>query len=130
MTERLASQDDRMDWLDMQSISHALLRDTHEASFRERLQRLQRQLARHTQRNPDGTLFALIYLSATELRMYSATHAMLVSVMCMLAARDVLNWPTAEQSLVGLAALTMNYSMTDMQDKLAQQMAPPTPAQQ
>ncbi len=130
LTERQAAQDDRMDWLDMQAICNALLRDTHETSFRDRLERLQRQLVRHTQRNPDGTLFALIYLSSTELRMYSATHAMLVSVMCMLAAKDVLNWPEAEQSLVGLAALTMNYSMTDMQDKLAQQLEPPTQAQQ
>lgn len=130
LTERQAAQDDRMDWLDLQAICNALLRDTHETSFRNRLERLQRQLVRHTQRNPDGTLFALIYLSSTELRMYSATHAMLVSVMCMLAAKDVLNWPEAEQSLVGLAALTMNYSMTDMQDKLAQQLEPPTQAQQ
>lgn len=130
LTERQAAQDDRMDWLDLQAICNALLRDTHETSFRDRLERLQRQLVRHTQRNPDGTLFALIYLSSTELRMYSATHAMLVSVMCMLAAKDVLNWPEAEQSLVGLAALTMNYSMTDMQDKLAQQLEPPTQAQQ
>jgi len=90
LTERQAAQDDRMDWLDLQAICNALLRDTHEASFRDRLERLQRQLVRHTQRNPDGTLFALIYLSSTELRMYSATHAMLVSVMCMLAAKDVL----------------------------------------
>ncbi len=130
LTERQAAQDDRMDWLDLQAICNALLRDTHEASFRDRLERLQRQLVRHTQRNPDGTLFALIYLSSTELRMYSATHAMLVSVMCMLAAKDVLNWPEQEQSLVGMAALTMNYSMTDMQDKLAQQLEPPNQAQQ
>lgn len=130
LTERQAAQDDRMDWLDLQAICNALLRDTHETSFRDRLERLQRQLMRHTQRNPDGTLFALIYLSSTELRMYSATHAMLVSVMCMLAAKDVLNWSAQEQSMVGMAALTMNYSMTDMQDKLAQQLEPPTQAQQ
>jgi HD-GYP domain-containing protein (c-di-GMP phosphodiesterase class II) len=130
LTERQAEQDDRMDWLDLQSIANALLRDTQAESFRERLERLHRQLLRHIQRNPDGTLFALIYLSATELRMYSATHAMLVSVMCMLAAKDVLNWPVLEQNQVGLAALTMNYGMTDLQDKLALQMDPPTPAQQ
>lgn len=130
LTERQAAQDDRMDWLDLQSIANSLLRDTHAESFRDRLERLHRQLVRHMQRNADGTLFALIYLSATELRMYSATHAMLVSVMCMLAAKDVLNWPVAEQHQVGLAALTMNYGMTDLQDKLAMQLEPPTPAQQ
>ncbi|WP_296510138.1 hypothetical protein [Rhodoferax sp.] len=129
LTERQAEQDDRMDWLDLQSISNALLRDTHPASFRDRLDRLLRQLRRHSQRNPDGTLFALIYLSATELQMYSATHAMLVSVMCTLAAKEVLNWPEADQQLVGAAALTMNYSMTDLQDRLATQVEPPSSAQ-
>ncbi len=129
LTERQAVQDDRMDWLDLQAISNALLRDSQPASFRERLDRLQRQLLRHTQRNPNGTLFALIYLSSSELRMYSATHAMLVSVMCTLAARDVLNWPESDQSIVSLAALTMNYSMTDLQDKLAQQLEPLSRAQ-
>jgi HD-GYP domain-containing protein (c-di-GMP phosphodiesterase class II) len=130
LLERQAEQDDGMDWLDLQAISNALLRDNHPPSFRNRLDRLHRQLVRHIQRNPDGTLFALIYLSATELRMYSATHAMLVSVMCTLAAKEVLNWPEQDQSLVGLAALTMNFCMTETQDKLAQQLEPPSQAQQ
>lgn len=126
---RQASQDDRMDWLDLQAIANTLLRDTQPASFQERLERLQRQLMRHIQRNPDGALFALIYLSASELRMYSATHAMLVSVMCMLAAKEVLAWPEAEQQLIGKAALTMNIGMTELQDKLALQLEPPATSQ-
>lgn len=127
---RQASQDDRLNWLDLQAVANTLLRDTHPASFQERLERLQRQLMRHIQRNPDGALFALIYLSASELRMYSATHAMLVSVMCMLAAKEVLGWPESEQHLIGNAALTMNIGMTDLQDKLALQLDPPASFQQ
>lgn len=129
LTERPTEQDERMDWLDMQAITNALLRVADPVSFRDRLDRLHQQLVQHAQRNPDGTLFALIYLSAAEVRMYSATHAMLVSVMCMLAAKDVLGWTPQEQKQVGLAALTMNYGMTDLQDKLAQQIDPPTLAQ-
>lgn len=129
LIERQAAQDDRMDWLDLQAISNALLRDTQPASFRSRLDRLLRQLQRHSRRNPDGTLFALIYLSAAELRMYSATHAMLVSVMCMMAAKEVLNWSNEDQQLVGAAALTMNVSMTVLQDRLTTQVEPPSMAQ-
>src|SRR3990167_5859094 len=87
-------EDDIADWLDLQVQANATLRDTNPETFPARLGKLQRQLTRQLHGNPDGTLFALIHLSATEVRLYSATHAMLVSVMCSLAAREVLKWPT------------------------------------
>ena len=117
------------DWLDLQSQAHSLLRDGSRATFLSRLERLYARLARHAEHNPDGTLFALIHLSSSELNQYSATHAMLVCVMCTLAARDVLKWPTPEVELVGKVALTMNMSMTELQDQLAVQHQPPSPAQ-
>ena len=112
---------DKPDWLDLQEQCNTLLHDQHPSQFPERLDRLQSQLDRHARRNPDGTLFALIQLSATELRQYSATHAMLVSVMCGLAAREVLNWPQDTQNTLCKAALTMNLAMTGLQDRLASQ---------
>jgi HD-GYP domain-containing protein (c-di-GMP phosphodiesterase class II) len=54
---------------------------------------------------------------------------MLVSVMCNLAARDVLKWPEALQITLSKAALTMNISMTDLQDRLVRQREPPNPDQ-
>ena len=117
------------DWLDLQVQGNILLRDSQSTYFLERLDRLYRQLDVHSHRNPDGTLFALIHLSTTETRMYSATHAMLVSVMCGLAAREVLNWPADVESMVCKAALTMNLGMTELQDRLASQTEPVTPAQ-
>jgi HD-GYP domain-containing protein (c-di-GMP phosphodiesterase class II) len=128
-TERESAMDDRLDWLDLQTIANALLRDTQAHTFQRRLQRLQRQLVRHVQNNPDGTLFALIYLSSTDARMYSATHALLVSVICTLAAKEVLQWPEEDQRTIGLAALTMNYGMTELQDRLALQLEPPSAEQ-
>ncbi len=125
----VAEASDEPDWLDLQSQTHAMLRDTHGDTFLPRLQRLQAELERHTLRNPDGTLFALMHLSGSELRQYSATHAMLVCVMCNLAARDVLKWPPAHVSALCLAALTMNLGMTELQDRLAVQKEPPTPEQ-
>lgn len=125
----LAAENERPDWLDLQVQCNAILRDANPGQLSERLARLHGQLSRHLWRNPDGTLFALIQLSATEMRMYSATHAMLVSVMCGLAAREVLKWPIELETTLCKAALTMNLGMTALQDKLAQQIEPPTPAQ-
>ena len=117
------------DWLDLQQQTHAMLRDSNPASFGNRLNKLQDQLNRHAHLSPDGTLFALIHLSSTEMQLYSATHAMLVSVMCALAAHDVLKWPAELEGTLCRAALTMNISMTDVQDRLAIQKEPPSPEQ-
>lgn len=117
------------DWLDLQSQTHAMLRDIHGDTFLPRLQRLQAELERHTLRNPDGTLFALIHLSGSEVRQYSATHAMLVCVMCSLAAREVLKWSATQIMALCNAALTMNIGMTELQDRLAMQKEPLTPDQ-
>ena len=114
------------DWLNLQVQANALLRETSASKFLARLERVHAQLNRHSNLNPDSTLFALIHLSASELRMYSATHAMLVSVMCGLAAREVLNWSPAMEATVCKAALTMNISMTELQDRLASQIESPT----
>ena len=111
-------------WLDLQGQTYALLRDTHPASFCARLDKLHKQLNYLSRVNPDGTLFALVHLSSSELQLYSATHAMLVSVMCGLAAREVLKWPAEMEAILCRAALTMNVGMTELQDRLAQQKQP------
>ena len=127
--DRLAQENEHPDWLDLQVQASALLRDAHPSLFLEKLGRLHDQLRRHCLRHPDGTLFALIHLSATEPRMYSATHAMLVSVMCGLAAKEVLQWPAEQEEQVRKVALTMNLAMTDLQDRLALQLDKPTAPQ-
>jgi len=125
----VAEFSDEPDWLDLQAQTHALLRDTQGETFLPRLERLQSTLERYTLRNPDGTLFALINLSGSEVRHYSATHAMLVCVVCYLAANDVLKWPKNHVKSLCSAALTMNIGMTELHDRLAAQVAPPTPEQ-
>ena len=128
-THRTDTEADIADWLDLQVQANAMLRDTNPETFQAKLGKLQRQLTRQLHGNPDGTLFALIHLSATEVRLYSATHAMLVSMMCSLAAREVLKWPTELETTVGSAALTMNIGMTELQDRLAVQREAPSPEQ-
>ena len=117
------------DWLDLQAQTHAMLRDTNPETFYPRLDKLHAQINRHACSNPDGTLLALIHLSSSEMRLYSATHAMLVSVMCSLAAREVLKWPPELEATLCKAALTMNIGMTELQDRLALQKEPPNPEQ-
>ena len=117
------------DWLALQEQTQAVLRDSNPASFRDRLDKLQAQLNRLSRLNPDGTLFALIHLAASDVQRYSASHAMLVSVMCSLAAREVLKWPAALEATLCHAALTMNLGMTELQDRLALQKQEPNPEQ-
>jgi HD-GYP domain-containing protein (c-di-GMP phosphodiesterase class II) len=117
------------DWLDLQVQANSILRDAESPLFLSKLQHLNRRLMRFSASTPDSCLFALFHLSASEIKLYSATHAMLVSVMCVLAAREVLNWPEDEQRQIGLAALTMNIGMTELQDQLAAQIPPLEPVQ-
>jgi hypothetical protein len=78
------------DWLDLQDQAHALLRVSNPQNFREQLEKLQAHLSHFARLSPDGTLLSLFFLSSRGLDRYSGTHAMLVSVMCGIAARDVL----------------------------------------
>lgn len=115
---------DAPDWIELQTQAHAALRDGQGESFLPRLQRLQAELDKLTVRSPDATLFALIQLASSEIQRYSATHAMLVAVICSLTAREVLRWPVDHCSALASAALTMNISMTDLQDRLVTQKEP------
>ena len=117
------------DWPQLQLRATQLLRAPMAGDFEGRFQALHGELNRNCEQAPDATLLALIYLSAQETRMYSATHAMLVSCVCMVVARELLRWPDAQVLQLGSAALTMNIAMTELQDQLAQQSQPLTAQQ-
>lgn len=120
---------DRPDWVAMQQRANALLREPQSADFLPRLDRLYLELRSAAEHHPDAALLALMHLSTREMHLYSATHAMLVYVVCHLAARQVLQWPDALDEPLGKAALTMNIAMTALQDQLARQLEPLTPEQ-
>lgn len=109
------------DWTALQIRANGLLRDPQGEQFLPRLEKLYAELRTLVEHHPDATLCALMHLSATEVQMYSATHAMLVYVVCSLAAREVLNWPSDQDATLGMAALTMNIAMTALQDELTVQ---------
>lgn len=116
-------------WLDLQVAGNRLLRDGHAEHFPSELEWLHTHLSAQARRNADGALFALFHLASSEIQLYSATHAMLVSVICGLAAREVLGWPEWLATKLCKAALTMNIGMTGLQDRLAAQHEPPSAAQ-
>lgn len=114
------------DWPELQMQATQLLRSPAPADFGARFAALHEELAHHCEHQPDAALLGLVYLSAKETRMYSATHAMLVACVCMVVAREMLRWPTARVQQVGRAALSMNIAMTELQDQLALQTHPLT----
>jgi hypothetical protein len=79
-------------------------------------------------RDLDAALYLLLQAAGTDLERYSACHAMLCALVCELCA-ERFGWPASEVITLVRAALTMNLSMSDMQDTLARQAEPLSPAQ-
>ena len=116
-------------WREWQLGFTQLLRTPSVADFAQRFEDLFSALNVYLLKNPDGALLALMQMSAEETRYYSATHAMLSSVICMTVARETLRWPENRVLPLGRAALSMNVGMAQLQDELAQQSTPLTPQQ-
>lgn len=117
------------DWYAWQQLLTRLLRNPMEKGFMERFERLFRQFYTVVKRNPNEALLALMQMSAEEKRYYSATHSMLVSAICMMLARRVLQWPENRVQPLGRAGLTMKLSISHLQDVLSMQKEPLTPEQ-
>ena len=75
------------------------------------------------EQDPDLALYVLIQSTGTQVDHYSEHHAMACLVMCDLAAHWM-EWPEAERQSLALAALSMNLSMTILQDTLAERNTP------
>ena len=116
-------------WLEWQLGLTQLLRNPDASDFAQRFEDLFAALNTYLLKNPDGTLLALMQMSAEETRYYSATHSMLSAVICMTVARETLRWPENRVLPLGRAALSMNIGMAHLQDELAQQSTPLTPQQ-
>ena len=116
-------------WREWQLGLTQLFRNPNPADFTQRFGDLFTALNASLLKNPDGVLLALMQMSAEEKLYYSATHAMLVSAICMTVARETLRWPENRVLPLGRAALSMNIGMAHLQDTLAQQNTPLTPQQ-
>jgi HD-GYP domain-containing protein (c-di-GMP phosphodiesterase class II) len=117
-------------WSDLEAGLGMLL--GHPAQAREFLPRVRQydQWMQHLlAQDSDVGLYLLFQLSSNSPVGYSASHALICAVLCHLVAAELQLAPNERDSLIH-AALTMNIGMTALQDQLAQQTAPLTPAQQ
>lgn len=115
-------------WHDLVMRTRALLHDPAADEFAARTARLDRETMDLLAADTDASLLTLVHATTQELRGYSATHALLVMVVCELAARH-LAWPPDWRPALRRAALTMNLAMSSLQDQLALQDSPVTPRQ-
>lgn len=99
-----------------------------DAAWMERFTELNRQVRALAQRNMDLALYVLIQANGTGIDDYSARHSMVCLVIAELAAQWM-EWPEEEKLTLARAALSMNVSMTTLQDSLARQSASLTDAQ-
>ena len=116
-------------WLEVESRASSLLSDSPREDWRLRFTKLQAEISELIARDPDGALFVLMQALRDPAHRYSTTHALLVSLVCELTARQLTAWPDAARQALGCAALTMNLSIMHLQDRLALQDRPPTPEQ-
>lgn len=115
-------------WNGLMLRASALLHDAPQGDFVNRVCKLDRDVVDALSADPDGALLTLIHSTTSELHQYSVTHALLVSSVCELAARN-LPWSAEWRGSMRRAALTMNIAMTTLQDQLALQDSPVTPRQ-
>lgn len=77
----------------------------------------------------DAALYLMFQLASTSTVGYSASHALVCGTLCHVMAQE-LHLPEAERNSLVRAALTMNISMTALQNQLAEQRERPSTAQQ
>ena len=116
-------------WSSLQLRTSALLRDASQPGFVVGLMQTQLRLLELIDEDADTALMLLVHASTHEFHDYSVRHALLVAVICELAARNIETWPEACRPSLRCAALTMNVSMTQLQNQLATQDSPPSPQQ-
>jgi HD-GYP domain-containing protein (c-di-GMP phosphodiesterase class II) len=114
------------EWDALHRVLSSALRDAKPGGdWLKRVIRAHRRVQQLGSRSPDGSLYYLVYRSSQPQDHYSALHAMLVCLVCQAAAR-VLGWPRDWVQALGLAALTMNATMTELQDSLGNSDTVPT----
>ncbi len=107
----------------------AALREPATSDFLERINSIDKDLLSLLAAGADSALLSLIYSASTETHKYSARHALLVTVIVELAARQLEAWPLEWRAPLRKAAITMNLAMTTLQDQLAIQESSTSPYQ-
>jgi HD-GYP domain-containing protein (c-di-GMP phosphodiesterase class II) len=117
------------DWAELENrLSLVLLKPQQHPTLPGDLAQLHEQLTDFLQQDADATLYWLFQLAASSTVGYSTSHALVCASLCHLVG-PALGLTAAQQTPLTCAALTMNLAMTRLQDDLAAQQTPPTPAQ-
>lgn len=127
---RSLSLQDKLDaWERLANQVNQLLRETPiDRAWTQRLADTASTIREFVRHDPDIALYELIYAAGRGLEHYSQQHALTCLVVAELAA-EWLEWPEEEKQSLALAALSMNVSMTSLQNMLARQSAAVSPQQ-
>lgn len=108
-------------WPDLETeLGTLLLAPQTHSHWPTRAQAWHQRARQQLELDPDSTLYWLFQLASSSTVSYSASHAMICWALCQLVADDMALATEARTSLA-LAALSMNLSMTRLQDTLAEQ---------
>lgn len=108
-------------WDQLMGRAHRLLTDeTTDAAWIARFTELTTAIRELAARDPDLALYVLIEANGSNVDHYSSQHGMTCLVIAELAA-EWMEWPQEERRSLALAALSMNLSITAVQDSLAKQ---------
>ncbi|MEJ5999748.1 HD-GYP domain-containing protein [Paucibacter soli] len=117
---RAADLSETAAWADLQLHARSLLRDPRREDFLQRLQILHDAALARLQQHPDAVLTLLVFDASQGHQDYSSRHAMLSLCLADLLGRQ-LGLDQVEQGALTHAALTMNISITAIQDRFAAQ---------
>lgn len=128
--KRVSTPDMLMDaWSAVSVSACVLLRDAWNADSIVRLRQLDADVCELLASEPDGSLLWLVHHNTSEPQNYSAQHALLVATVCELASAYLPHMSADMRASARLAALTMNLSITRLQDELVRQQTPVTEEQ-
>ncbi|MDO9314505.1 MAG: phosphohydrolase [Burkholderiaceae bacterium] len=113
--------DARLTWDGLVVKMATALREPSKDDFIDRIDQIDGDLLSLLLGGTDAALLSLIYNATTVTEKYSARHALLVATIVELAARHLPGRPKEWRSPLRRAALTMNITMTNLQDQLATQ---------
>src|SRR5262249_53314037 len=115
-----------VDWPNLQMRLRLLLADPRGDDWIARLRALRDEALARVARQLDRALMPLLHDAAEEYQEHSASHSLLVCVLVALSSPQVPGWDPAWHEALTLAALSMNVSITALQDELARQQERPT----
>lgn len=108
-------------WDQAMTRAHRLLKEeTIDATWITQLTELTTTIRELAACAPDLALYVLIEANGSNVDRYSSQHAMTCLVIAELAA-EWMEWPPEQRQVLALAALSMNLSITVLQDSLANQ---------